>query len=72
MLQKVTVAETSIFCNIGPILTVFIGGLCLKDEKVTFPAVVKVSISFLGVLMIIKGKEETVALTEGASFAYSD
>ena len=65
-------AETSIFCNIGPILTVFIGGLCLADEKVTLPAVIKVSISFIGVLMIIKGKKETIELTEGASFAYND
>ena len=72
MLKKVTVAETSIFCNIGPILTVFIGGLCIADERVTLSAVVKVSISFIGVTMVVLGKKETIKQTEGASFAYND
>ena len=57
MLKKVTVAETSIFCNMGPILTVFIGGLCLKDERVTLSMVAKVSVSFIGVTMVILGKK---------------
>ena len=57
MLKKVTVAETSIFCNMGPILTVFIGGLCLKDERVTLSMVAKVSVSFIGVMMVILGKK---------------
>ena len=60
MLKKVSVAETSIFCNIGPILTVFIGGIFLADERVTWPAVAKVSIAFIGVTMIVMGKEQTI------------
>ena len=57
MLKKVTVAETSIFCNIGPILTVFVGGLFMADERVTLPAVIKVSIAFIGVTMVVMGKQ---------------
>ena len=44
----------------------------MKDERVTFPAVLKVSISFIGVTMVILGKKETIERTTGASFAYSD
>ena len=42
----------SIYLNVGPLLTVLIGGLILPSESVTIGAVVKVVVAFIGVLLI--------------------
>ena len=70
MIGKVTITEIAIFCNIGPILTVFIGKLCMENEKVSLNALIKVCVSFTGVVMMIVGKKKTVEQTEEPDFAH--
>lgn len=56
MFRVLALAEVTVFLNLGPILTVFAGALCLKNEVVGLEHIVKVVISFIGVLLIVLGK----------------
>jgi drug/metabolite transporter (DMT)-like permease len=53
---KIEITTTLIFANTGPILTVFSAGLFLPDQKLTWDAIVKVIIAFVGVFLIVFGK----------------
>ena len=64
MLKLLTLAEVEVFLNIGQIGTVFIGALCLKNEGVTWSLILRVVIMFIGVMLIILGKRDTVGRTE--------
>ena len=72
MMKRVTISEIAIFCNIGPILTVFIGGLFLKKENINLITVITVCIFFIGVMMIISGKKKTIEMTKGPDFAHEN
>ena len=69
MLKLLTLAEVEVFLNIGQIMTVFIGALCLKNEGVTWPLILRVIIMFVGVMLIILGKRDTVGRTESEESA---
>ena len=56
MFGVMPISEVTVFLNIGPILTVFAGALCLRNEVVGIEHLVKVVIAFMGVLFIVLGK----------------
>ena len=58
-LGKLEISTVLIFMNTGPIITVFAGGLLMKNAKLTWDVVAKVLVAFVGVLMIVLGKQKS-------------
>ena len=63
-LMTFTMIEVNIFLNIGPLLTVVLGGIFHPSERVTVQIIVKVLLAFTGVLLITLGAPNSDQILE--------
>lgn len=71
MMKKLAISEVSMFLNLGPILTVFVAGCFIASERARCSDAIKVVLSFIGVLMIVLGKNEALSNAEGVKENFS-
>ena len=57
MIRVLPLAEVTLFLNLGPILTVFVGGCLILRERAKCSDTFKVIVSVVSVLLIIIGKK---------------
>ena len=57
-LKLFPLTQVQVFLNSGPILTVLLSGLLLKDEHLTCSILVRTVLAFLGVIIITSGAKD--------------